>query len=276
MRTPRGFGQARKPYIGMAHLDDPFDLGGRVAIVTGSTRGIGRAIAERLAQRGASIVVSSRDAGACERVSADLRATGAKAIGIAAHVGRTEAIEALVAGTISAFGGIDIVVSNAAVNPYYGPLSQIADDAYERIMNANVRGTLKLANHAFPAMAARGGGSAIFLSSIAGFTGTTGIGAYGISKAALIQLARNLALEWGPKHIRVNCLAPGIVKTDFARALWDDPAIAGPAIARSALGRLAEPDDIAGAAVFLASRASAYITGQTIVIDGGVTINAGM
>jgi NAD(P)-dependent dehydrogenase (short-subunit alcohol dehydrogenase family) len=260
----------------MTISDDIFSLRDKVAIVTGSTRGIGRAIAGRFVERGARVVISSRDAEACERVAGEIRAAGGDAVGIAAHVGKPDALQGLVDGTIAAYGGIDVLVGNAAVNPYFGPLSGITDEAYDRIMNSNVKSTLKLANLAFPSMAARGGGSAIFLSSIAGLTGTAAIGAYAMSKAALIQLARNLATEWGPKNIRVNCLAPGIVKTEFARALWDDPTIAEPSIARSALGRLAEPDDIAGAAVFLASRASAYITGQTLVIDGGVTINAGM
>jgi NAD(P)-dependent dehydrogenase (short-subunit alcohol dehydrogenase family) len=162
------------------------------------------------------------------------------------------------------------------VNPYYGPLSGIGDDAWDRIMNSNVRSALRLSNLTFPSMAERGGGSAIFLSSVVGVTGTDAIGAYAVSKTALIGLARSLAVEWGPRGIRVNALAPGIVKTDFARALWDNPEIAEPTIRRAALRRLAEPDDVAGPALFLASRASAYVTGQTILIDGGVTIDAGM
>lgn len=256
--------------------DDPFDLRGKVAVVTGSTRGIGRAIAERMAQRGARVVVSSRDAEAVAATARAIEESGGEALGVAAHVGHKEQLQHLVERTIEHFGGIDILVGNAAVNPYFGPLSGISDDAYDRIMNSNVRSTLWLANFAFPSMAQRGGGSAIFLSSIAGLSGTAAIGAYAISKAALIQLARNLAVEWGPRGIRVNCLAPGIVKTEFARALWDNPAIAEPTIARTALKRLADPDDIAGAAVFLASPASSYITGQALVIDGGVTIDAGM
>lgn len=256
--------------------DDPFDLRGKVAVVTGSTRGIGRAIAERMAQRGARVVVSSRDPEAVAATARAIEDAGGEALGVAAHVGHKDQLQHLVQRTIERFGGIDILVGNAAVNPYFGPLAGISDEAYDRIMNSNVRSTLWLANFAFPSMAERGGGAAIFLSSIAGLSGTAAIGAYAISKAALIQLARNLAVEWGPRGIRVNCLAPGIVKTEFARALWDNPAIADPAIARTALKRLAEPDDVAGAAVFLASRAASYITGQALVIDGGVTIDAGM
>jgi NAD(P)-dependent dehydrogenase (short-subunit alcohol dehydrogenase family) len=244
--------------------------------VTGSSRGIGRAIATRFAQRGAKVVISSRDAAACAAVADELNAAGGEALALPAHIGKREQLEALVADTLARWGGIDVVIANAAVNPYYGPLSGIDDAAWDRIMTSNVRSTLWLANLTFPHLAARGGGAAIFLSSIAGLGGTHGIGAYGVSKTALIGLARNLAVEWGPRGIRVNCLAPGIVKTDFARALWDDPAIAEPAIARAPLRRLAEPDDIAGAAIFLASRAGAYVTGQTIVIDGGLTVDTGM
>jgi len=257
-------------------MSDPFDLTGKVAIVTGSSRGIGRAIAEAFAARGARVVISSRDADACESVAAAIRADGGDAFAHAAHIGKHEQLVALVDTTIERYGRIDTIVANAAVNPYYGPMSGINDDAYDRIMNSNVRSALWLSNLSFPHMAERGGGAAIFLSSIAGISGTNVIGAYAVSKTALIGLARSLAIEWGPRNIRVNCLAPGIVKTDFARALWDNPAIAGPATERTALRRLAESDEIAGPAVFLASRAGAFVTGQTIVIDGGVTINTGV
>ena len=256
--------------------DDLFDLTGKVAIVTGSTRGIGRAIATRFAQRGAQVVVSSRDAAACEAVAQELREAGGQAIGIAAHVGKKEQLENLVTQTVERLGGVDVLVCNAAVNPYYGPLSGISDDAYDRIMSSNVRSALWLSNLSYPHMAERGGGSAIFLSSIAGLSGTNVLGAYAVSKTALIGLARSLAVEWGPAGIRVNCLAPGIVKTEFARALWDNPSIADPAVERTALRRLADADDVAGPAVFLASRAGAFVTGQTLVIDGGVTINTGV
>ncbi len=259
----------------MAASNDLFDLRDKVAIVTGSSRGIGRAIAERFAQRGARVVISSRDAEACEAVAAEIRAAGGAALAIAAHIGKREQLQALVDRTVTEWGGIDVVVANAAVNPYYGPLSAIQDDAWDRIMNSNVRSTLWLANMTFPKIAERGGGAAILLSSIAGLGGTDVIGAYAVSKTALIGLARSLAIEWGPRGVRVNCLAPGIVKTEFARALWDNPKIADPAKERAALRRLAEPDDVAGAAVFLAAQAGSYITGQTIVIDGGTTIHAG-
>ncbi|MBV9439572.1 MAG: SDR family oxidoreductase [Candidatus Eremiobacteraeota bacterium] len=253
-----------------------FDLRGQAAIVTGSSRGIGRAIAQRLAQHGASVTISSRDQAACEETAAVIRAAGGEAHACAAHVGRREDLARLVEATVERYGGLDIVVANAAVNPHFGPLAEIGDEAWDRIMASNVRSTLWLANLAFPHLARRGGGAAIFVSSIAGVSGTRAIGAYAVSKTALIGLARSLAVEWGDRGIRVNCLAPGIVRTEFARALWDDPAVAEPAVARTPLGRLAEPDDIAGAAVFLASRAGAFVTGQTLVIDGGLTVTSGL
>jgi NAD(P)-dependent dehydrogenase (short-subunit alcohol dehydrogenase family) len=261
---------------GMAASNDLFDLRDKVAIVTGSSRGIGRAIAERFAERGARVVISSRDGEACANVVQAIAAAGGTAIAVPAHIGKKEQLQALVDRTIAEWGGIDVVVANAAVNPYFGPMSGIQDDAWDRIIDSNVRSTMWLANMTFPLMAERGGGSAIFLSSIAGLGGSEVIGAYAVSKTALIGLAKSLALEWGPRGVRVNCLAPGIVKTEFARALWDNPKIADPATERAALRRLAEPDDIAGAAIFLAARASAMITGQTIVIDGGTTIGAGV
>lgn len=256
--------------------DDLFDLRGKVAVVTGSSRGIGRAIAERCAQRGAAVVVSSRSAEACSEVVNAITAAGGTAHAIAAHIGKKDELAALVEGTVERFGGLDIVVANAAVNPYFGPLSGISDEAWDRIMNSNVRSTLWLCNFAFPHLAKRGGGAAILLSSIAGISGTDVLGAYGVSKTALIGLARNLAVEWGARGIRVNALAPGIVKTEFAKALWDNPKIAEPAIRGTPLGRLADSDDIAGAAVFLASAAGSFITGQTIVIDGGITLQKGV
>lgn len=256
--------------------DDLFDLRERVAIVTGSTRGIGRAIAERFAQRGARVVISSRDQAACDATAKAIVERGGQALAIAAHVGHKEQLRALVDRTMEEWGRIDVLVCNAAVNPYFGPMSAISDEAFDKIMNSNVRSTMWLANMALPWIAKSGGGSAILLSSVAGISGSAVLGAYAVSKTALIGLARSLAVEWGKFGIRVNCLAPGIVKTEFAKALWENPRIAESAIARTALRRLAEPDDIAGAAIFLASPAGAYVTGQTIVIDGGMTVDAGL
>jgi len=251
-------------------MDNLFDLTGRVAVVTGGSRGIGRAICIRLAQHGAKVVVSSRKLDACQRVVDEIEAAGGTAMAHAASISRKEELQGLVDAAIGAWGRIDILVCNAALNPYFGPSQAIPDDAYDRIMNGNVRSNLWLCQMAIPAMAARGEGSVIFVSSIGGFRGSPLLGIYGVSKAADMQLARALAVEWGPQGVRVNSIAPGLVRTDFARALWEDPANLKRRTRDSPLQRIGEPDEIAGAAVFLASRASAFMTGQSIVIDGGV------
>jgi NAD(P)-dependent dehydrogenase (short-subunit alcohol dehydrogenase family) len=249
-----------------------FDLTGKVAIVTGSSRGIGRAIAEALARAGAKVVVSSRKVEASEEVAAALRKEKREAVAIPCHIGRREDCEALIEKTRAQWGKIDVLVCNAAVNPYYGPMTGLGDDAFDKVMQTNVRSNLWLANLVQPEMAARRDGVVIIVSSIGGLKGTEALGIYAISKAADMQLARNLAVEWGPHNIRVNCIAPGLVRTDFARALWENPKLLESTERRTPLRRIGEPDDIAGAAVFLASRAGAWMTGQTIVIDGGVTI----
>jgi NAD(P)-dependent dehydrogenase (short-subunit alcohol dehydrogenase family) len=249
-----------------------FDLTGQVAVVTGSTKGIGRAIAEELARAGSKVVISSRKADACEEVAAAIVNQGHEAIAIPCHIGRRADCEALIAKTREKWGKIDTLVCNAAINPYYGPLTGLADEVFSKVMETNVRSNLWLANLVRPEMAARRDGSIIIVSSIGGLKGTEILGIYAISKAADMQLARNLAVEWGPDNIRVNCIAPGLVKTDFARALWEDPELRKGSEDRTALRRLGEPEDIAGAAVFLAARAGRWITGQTIVIDGGRTI----
>jgi NAD(P)-dependent dehydrogenase (short-subunit alcohol dehydrogenase family) len=249
-----------------------FDLTGKVAIVTGSSKGIGRAIAEALARAGAKVVVSSRKAEACEPVASVLRAEKREAVAIPCHIGRREDVDALIAKTRAQWGQIDVLVCNAAINPYYGPMTGLSDEAFDKVMATNVRSNLWMANLVQPEMAARRDGVIIVVSSIGGLRGTNTLGIYAISKAADMQLARNLAVEWGPHNIRVNCIAPGLVKTDFAKALWDNPKLLEMTEQRTPLRRIGEPDDIAGAAVFLASRAGRWITGQTIVIDGGVTI----
>jgi dehydrogenase/reductase SDR family member 4 len=254
-----------------------FSLEGKVALVTGSTRGIGRSIAEELARAGARLSLSSRKADACEAARAALAAQGREVMAQPCNVSRKEDLEALVAATRARWGGIDIVVCNAAANPYFGPLTGIPDDAFDKILASNLKSVLWLAAMTLDEMAQRAkasgtSGSFIVVGSIGGLLANTLIGAYGVSKAAGHHLVRNLAAEWGPKNIRVNAIAPGLVKTDFARALWEDPKRAAERIEATPLRRLGEPRDIGGIAVFLASEAAAFITGQCIVADGGVTI----
>ncbi|MGH7042605.1 MAG: SDR family NAD(P)-dependent oxidoreductase, partial [Acetobacteraceae bacterium] len=200
-----------------------FDLTGKVAVITGSSKGIGRAIAERMAEHGAKVVISSRKADACEQVARGIVAKGGEATVIPCHIARKEELQRLVDQTTAKWGGIDILVCNAAVNPYLGPAAGASDEVYERIMGANVRSNFWLCNMVLPQMAQRGGGSVIIISSIAGILGSPTLGVYGLSKAADMALARNLCAEWGPKNIRANCIAPGLVRTDFARTLWEDP-----------------------------------------------------
>ncbi|WP_428248711.1 SDR family NAD(P)-dependent oxidoreductase [Ferrovibrio sp.] len=253
-------------------MTHPFDLSGKTAIITGSSRGIGRAAAHALAACGAKVVISARKAEPCEEVAAEIRKMGGEALVIPCNISRKPEVEALVAGTLAAWGKVDILVSNAAVNPVYGPLGSLSDEAFDKIMHANVKSNLWLANLVLPGMAERGGGSMIIVSSIAGIRGTPVIGGYGISKAADFALARNLAVEWGQKNIRINCVAPGLIKTDFARALWEDEAMLKQRTATTPLRRIGEPDEIGGIVAFLASNAASFITGQVIVADGGVTI----
>ena len=250
----------------------PFDLSGKVALITGSTRGIGKSIAEEMARAGAKVVVSSRKAEACEQVRAEFEKQGYEVLAQACNVSRKEELQALVDATLKRWGRIDIAVSNAATNPYYGPLAAIPDDAFDKIFNNNVKSVLWLAAMTLPGMAERGGGSYITVGSIGGIIANTVIGAYGMSKAADHMLVKNLAAEWGPKNVRVNAIAPGLIKTDFAKALWEDPQRRKEREAATPLRRLGEPKDIGGVAAFLASDAAAFITGQCIVADGGVTI----
>ncbi len=249
-----------------------FDLTGKTAVITGSSKGIGRAIAEQMALAGANVVVSSRKAPSCEEVVAGIKKAGGKAVSIPAHIGDKAALQNLVDKSRQAFGRIDILVCNAAVNPYYGPLAEITDEAFDRIMASNIKSNLWLCNMVMPEMAQRKDGTMIIVSSIGGLRGSPMLGAYAISKAADMQLARNLAVEWGKHNIRVNAIAPGLVKTDFARALWENPDLLAQTLKQSPLNRIGDPVDIAGTAILLASDAGRFITGQTIVVDGGVTI----
>ncbi len=250
-----------------------FDMTGKVALITGSTKGIGRSIAEEMARLGAKVVISSRKADACEQVAGELKAEGFEAIAIPCHVGRKDDLQNLVDKTLETWGKIDVLVCNAATNPLYGPTSEMTDEAWDKIMDTNVKGTFWLTNMVLPGMAERGEGAVVLLSSIAGIRGNTTIGTYGVSKAAEAALARNLAVEWGPRGIRINSIAPGLIKTDFAKALLEDPVRVKRAEEKTPLRRIGDPVDIAGLAVFLSTKASAYITGQVIVADGGETIS---
>lgn len=253
-----------------------FDLTGKVAVITGSTKGIGEAIAHRLAEHGARVVISSRKADACARVAGEINTRWGKgqevAFPIACNINLREQLENLVAQTRAKWGRIDVLVCNAAVNPVFGSMSQISDEAFDKIMGANVRSNHQLCNMVIPEMVERRDGSIIIVSSIGGLRGSPVLGTYCISKAADFQLARNIAVEFGGHNVRANCIAPGLIKTDFAKALWDNPEILARSTATSPLKRIGEPDEIAGAAVFLASKAAAFMTGQTVVVDGGVTI----
>jgi NAD(P)-dependent dehydrogenase (short-subunit alcohol dehydrogenase family) len=250
-----------------------FDLTDKVAIITGSSRGIGRAIAERMAEHGAKVVVSSRKQDACDAVAEAINADhpGA-AIAVAANISDKAGLQHLVDETRRAFGRVDILVCNAASNPYYGPMDGIADEQFQKILTNNIVANHWLIAMVAPEMRTRKDGAIVIISSIGGLRGTAVLGAYGISKAADMQLARNLAHEFGPDNVRVNCIAPGLIKTDFARALWENPATLKLVTDLTPMKRIGEPDEIAGAAVFLASPAAAFMTGQTIVIDGGQTI----
>lgn len=251
-----------------------FDLTGKTAIITGSSRGIGKAIAEAMADQGARVVISSRKPGPCEEVAAEInRKHGdGTAIAIPANISSKEDLQAMVDETNKSFGGIDIVVCNAASNPYYGPMSGISDDAFAKILQNNIISNNWLIQMVAPQMKERKDGAVIIVSSIGGLRGTPVIGAYNISKAADFQLARNLAVEFGADNIRVNCIAPGLIKTDFAKALWDNPDTLKRSLSGTPMKRIGEPEEIAGAAVYLASKAGAYMTGQMLVVDGGATV----
>ncbi len=251
-----------------------FDLTGKVAIVTGSSRGIGKASAEALADHGAKVVISSRKQDACDEVAAAINAKhgDGTAIAVAASISDKAALQHLVDETRRAFGRIDILVCNAASNPYYGPLADIADDQFRKILDNNIVSNHWLIQMTAPEMRERRDGAIVIISSIGGLRGSPVIGAYNVSKAADFQLARNYAVEYGPDNVRVNCIAPGLIKTDFARALWEDPAAEARVNKGTPLRRLGDPEDIAGAVVYLASPAGRYMTGQAMVVDGGVTI----
>ncbi|MCR9276624.1 MAG: SDR family oxidoreductase [Pseudomonadaceae bacterium] len=253
-----------------------FDLTGKTALITGSSKGIGLAIAQEMARHGAQVVISSRKGDVCDAVAADINAELAGedggAVSIPAHIGRKEDLARLVDETRKQLGKIDILVCNAAVNPYYGPMSELPDDAFDKILDINIKSNHWLCQMVLPEMIERGDGSITIVSSVGGLRGSTVLGAYCVSKAADLQLVRNLACEVGPHNIRVNGISPGLVRTDFAKALWENPDILKARTAGDPLRRIGEPREIAGAAVFLASEAGSFTTGQNFVIDGGATI----
>jgi NAD(P)-dependent dehydrogenase (short-subunit alcohol dehydrogenase family) len=256
-------------------MSELFSLSGKVALVTGGTRGIGLAIAQEYARAGAQLIISSESPADCQRTVEKLIASGFAAIALPANLNDREAVEALATRVLEQFGRIDVLACNAGVAPHLGPISGADDADWELTMTVNLRSTLWLTSALLPAMAAQGGGSVIFMASIAGVRGNKGLGLYGLSKAGLAQLARNLAVEWGPSNIRVNAISPGLIQTEFARSLTDQPQVLERRLALTPLRRVGLPEEIAALALLLAAPGGAFITGQNIIIDGGTTIGDG-
>ena len=254
----------------MASLDR-FSLQGRAALVTGGSRGIGRAIAIALAGAGAKVAVSSRKADACQAVADEITAAGGTAIAVPGHAGRADEIERTVATVMESFGRLDILVNNAATNPQFGPLVDTTEAAFDKVNEVNVKGPWLFAREAHRAWMGANGGSILNIASIGGLKSEPFLGAYGATKAALVSLTRTLAREMGGQGIRVNAIAPGLIRTDFARVLVETPEIHDRAVAATCIGRVGEPDEIANAALFLVSDAASYVTGTVLVVDGGST-----
>ncbi len=247
-----------------------FSLEGKVAIVTGGSRGIGRSIALGLAEHGADVAIAARKPEALAEATAAVGDLGRRALAVPTNVRRPDELRALVERTVAELGRVDILVNNAGTNPVYGPVQEIDERAWDLIMDSNVKSAHLLSNHAREAMLQHGDGGAIVnVSSVGGYRASDVIGGYSVSKAALIMLTQVQAKTWGADGIRVNCIAPGLVQTDFARALWDDPKTRRLSEAEAALGRIGQPDEMAGAVVYLCSPASSFVTGQTLVLDGG-------
>lgn len=253
-----------------------FDLTDKVAVVTGGSRGIGRAIALAYAQAGAQLVLASRKLEGVEAVAAEIRARGGQALAVAAHMGQEDDVAGLVARAVEAFGGVDIAVSNAATNPHFGPILSASSSQWDKIHAVNLKGAFLLAQQVAPHMKARGGGSLLLMASLAGLRPSTGMGVYSVFKAGLIMLTQVLARELAPDRIRVNALAPGVIRTRFSSALWESPEVAESIAAATPLGRLGEVDDVVGAALYLVSPLSDYVTGEVLVIDGGLNLSGGI
>lgn len=250
-------------------MASPFSLQDKVAIVTGGSRGIGRAIAVALAQAGADVVVAARKPQDLEATAKDIEATGRRALAVPTNVRQRADLDNLIAQTMSHFGRLDILVNNASTNPHFGPLETAEEWQFDVVMNTNVKAYMILGVAAMKHMKGHGGGSIINISSGGGIRYTNLLGLYCVSKAADIMLTKVMATDWAKYNIRVNCVAPGLIKTEFSRALWDNPEILGHRLKTTPLARVGEPEEIGGAVVFLASDAASYLTGQTIVVDGG-------
>lgn len=249
-----------------------FSLRGKVAIVSGASRGIGEAIARTYAEAGAQVVLASRKIDGLSAVAETINTAGGEALAIAAHMGEPDSIRALVARTVEAFGGVDIVVNNAATNPQFGPIMDSEDSMWDKILDVNLRGYFRLIREAVPHMTARGGGKAINIASVAGLVVSPGMGLYGISKAAVLMLTRTLAVELAAQNIQVNAIAPGFIRTRFSQAIWDNEALNRQVVNSTPAARMGTPEELTGIALYLASAASSFTTGQTFVIDGGLTL----
>jgi NAD(P)-dependent dehydrogenase (short-subunit alcohol dehydrogenase family) len=253
-----------------------FDLTDKVAIVTGGSRGIGRAIALAYADAGAQLVLASRKQEGVDAAADEIRQRGGRALAVATHMGQADDVASLVEKAVEAFGGIDIAVSNAATNPHFGPILTASSSQWDKIHEVNLKGAFLLAQQVAPHMKARGGGSLLMVASLAGLRPSTGMGVYSVFKAGLIMLTQVLARELAPDGIRVNALAPGVIRTRFSSALWETPEVAESIAAATPMGRLGEVDDVVGAALYLASPLSAFVTGEVLVIDGGLNLAGGI
>ena len=251
-----------------------FDLSGRVAIVTGASRGIGRSIAEELALAGAKAVLASRKQGALDEAASAIRARGGEAIGIAAHNGDKDALFRLVKQTLDHYGRLDILVNNAATNPHFGAILEATDSYWQKTIEVNLMGNVWLTQAAVEAMRAAGGGKIVNIASIVGLRPGRFQGIYSVTKAGLISLTKTLAVELGGDNIQVNAIAPGLVRTKFAQALWGNPALLEAVLAKTPAGRIGQPDDISGLALYLASAASDFTTGAVFVVDGGISVES--